>query len=392
MGVVSARFVVDKTVLFVGEALRGLGEVALLAPAEITSAALGAADVLWVGRDVRVDAALLEGSPVRLVATPTSGVDHLDIAWLRERDIAWVAAPDAYARSVALWWTVALATLAARRGLKLGEQRIGIVGLGRIGRLIEEIVTALGAKVMRCDPWRAGIEGPMRYVTLEEMCRTADLVTLHAPLVREGPEATLHMMNAAVLGGLSRDVIVVNAARGDLIDGAALREVQARKNLVTVLDAHPGEPAVSPGLVDAAAIATPHVAGYTVDARAEATRVIYEATCAHLGVRPTWRPDRRLPAPPVRVLACETRGLSDEAVLLKVLRRFYRIEDDDQALRRIVRGDDPALAYARYRAAYPPRREPNELRVELRPARPRVARVLAALGVEVGWLDEVKGG
>jgi erythronate-4-phosphate dehydrogenase len=383
------RFVVDENIPLAREALAPLGEVTALPSARLGPETVRDADILWTRSTVSVDAALLEGSRVRMVATATIGTDHLDIDWLTSRGIAWASAPGSNAPSVRLWWAAALGTLAERQQLALGRLRVGIVGVGQVGRRIEAFARALGCEVLRCDPPRAQVEGPQGFVSLSELCETCDVITIHVPLTREGPDATYHLFDAARLGALRPGTILINASRGQVIDTPALLAAQKAKDLTVLLDVYEGEPAVPPAVVQIAALATPHIAGHSLDGKVAGTRMIYDATCAHLGIRPQWNPERSLPPLPVRVLTLDTRELpedrADEVVVLKVVRRFYRIEEDDQALRDIVRLEEGArgAAFSRYRSNYPVHREPLGLELELVPPRPRAAAALTTLGVKI---------
>ena len=375
------RFVVDAEIPCATAALTPHGEVTALPGRAIEPAALAGADALWVRTTVRVDAALLAGTPVRFVGTVTSGTDHLDTAWLDERGIAWAAAPGCNAGAVALWWAAAVATVAAREGWALAGRRVGVVGVGQIGRRVEAFARALGAEVLRCDPPRARAEGAAGFLPLPELLPLADLLTLHVPLARGGPDPTWHLVGARQLGALPDGALLVNSARGPVVDSAAL--LAAGSRVTPVLDVFEGEPEVAPGLVAAAALATPHLAGHSLDGKVTAARMVYEGTCAALGLAPAWPAVADLGPPAPSRVEIATAGLSDEEVVLAALAPFYDIGADDAALRRIAAlpPGERGAAFERHRTAATAHREPLGVELHLSPPRARVAAALAVLGL-----------
>lgn len=376
----------DRNIPFVEETFASLGEVRTLPAAQLDAEAVREADVLLCRTTVKVGPALLDGSRVRFVATATIGTDHLDLGYLARQGIAWASAPGSNADSVALWFTCALATLCERRALDPAALRIGVVGVGHVGRRVAALARAFGPAPLLCDPPRARAEGAADFVELDELLAKADVVALHVPLSDEGPDATRGMIDAARLDRLRPGVVLVNACRGEVVDGAALRRVLESGRVVGALDVFPAEPTPDPGLVRAAAIATPHIAGHSLDGKVNGTDAVYRALCAHLGRAPAGSVTARLPRPEPDQLLLHTQERSDAAVLLEALRPFYDIGVDDGALRAIVAGEEAtrARAFRAYRDGYAVRREPRRVEVRLEPRRARVAAVLECLGMTVG--------
>ena len=376
------RIVADRNIALVSEAFASFGEVVALPASELTREAVKDADLLLIRSTVKVGPALLEGSRVRFVATATIGVDHLDLDWLASRKIAWASAPGSNADSVRQWWAAALVELAARER-DLSWARLGIVGVGEVGGRIERLWRALGGEPLLCDPPRAEREGRAGFVSLDELLASCELLTLHVPLAPAGPHPTRHLIDAARLARLPEGAWLMNASRGEVVDGAALKDALASGRLGgAILDVFEGEPAPSPSLIDRCALATPHIAGHALDGKVAGTRMIYRAACRFLDVQPTWQPS--LPeAPPLTI---ETSGRTDRAILLEAVRFGYPIADDDAALRQIVALPEAerALAFQRFRAGYRPRRELGAGPLFLRPERPELERVLRALEASVG--------
>jgi erythronate-4-phosphate dehydrogenase len=168
---------------------------------------------------------------------------------------------------------------------------------------------------------------------LDRVLEEADIVTVHVPLL----ETTHHMFHRGNLEGF----ILINTARGEVVDNRALlKAIDGDQLRGCVLDVWENEPDISPELLDVVDIGTPHIAGYSLDGKANGTRMIYEAACRHFGIKPVWKP--ALPAPPAIDLAGDLR---------QVVKRMYDITADDVALRANVRDFD------KLRAEYPVRRE-----------------------------------
>ncbi|MSP62240.1 MAG: 4-phosphoerythronate dehydrogenase [Myxococcales bacterium] len=379
------KIVADANIPYVAEAFGSLGEVVTLPARELDAERLQEADLVLVRSTVKVNEALLGASRARFVATATIGTDHLDVAWLESRGIAWAAAPGSNADSVAQWVASALLTIAERRRFTLGGLTVGVVGVGAIGSRVEGLARALGCTVLRCDPPRERAEGG-DFVPLDDLLEASVIVTFHVPLIRDGVDATFHLLDRARIERLDPRAIVVNASRGPVVDTAALALARREQLLAgLILDVFEGEPDVPPSVIAACDLATPHIAGHSLDGKANGTLAIYQAACAHLGVTPRWTPRRALPPPPLRRLVADARALTDESTALMVLRRFYAIEQDDAAMRQIAAlpEGERGIAFQRYRASYPERREPAGLDLQLLPPRPRAVALLAALGVNL---------
>lgn len=338
------RIVADANIAYVHDAFGALGDVTTLPSRELTPASVRDADLLLVRSTIRVDAALLTGSRVRFVATATIGIDHLDTAYLDGAGIRWVSAPGSNADSVVQWFAAALA-----RVPDVARRQLGIVGVGNVGARIERLFRALDVKPpLLCDPPRARREGGAAFVALDELLASCDLVTLHVPLTRSGPDATFQLLDAR---RLRPDAILINACRGEVLDTASALAVDNP----LLLDVFEGEPRPDRRLVARATLATPHIAGHSLDGKANGTKMIYDAACAFVGVAPTWNPRDSLPPPPGRVVV--DRRADGVAAALLAVAAGYDAREDDAALRALVDGGDDGSGFRRYRENYPERRE-----------------------------------
>jgi erythronate-4-phosphate dehydrogenase len=359
------RIVADENIPCVDEALGNLGSIERLAGRDIGPAAVADADVLLVRSVTPVAPPLLDESPVQFVGSATIGTDHVDRDYLQDRGIAFAHAPASNADSVADYVVAALLALAHRRGVSLRDRTVGVVGCGNIGGRLLRRLPALGLSVLPHDPPRAaaepGAEGP-DFVSLDTVLERADILTLHVPLTTDGPHATHHLVDAAVLGRLGPGAWLLNTSRGPVVEGdALLKTLRADRLGAAVLDVWENEPTPDPALVRAAALATPHIAGYAWDGKVRGTTMLYEAVCEHFGVEPTWSPAATLrPEHPsaLRGQAPDPR-LPRTDGLHHLARQAYDLGADDARMRRLL--DRPPGAqgayFQRLRATYPTRRE-----------------------------------
>ncbi len=323
------KIIADPNIPFVQEAFGPLGVVQLVPGRQMTPAIVREAEVLLVRSVTQVNAALLEGSRVRFVATATIGTDHVDEPYLVRRGIGFASAAGSNANSVAEYVVVALLELECHGTL-------GVVGVGNVGSKVVRYARALGLRVLENDPPRQRREPLPEFVSLEQVMAEADIITLHVPLTKTGRDATYHLFDPRQL---RRGTVLFNTSRGAVLENAAL--IAARQLGALVLDVWEGEPVVPLELLKRATLMTPHIAGYSFDGKVNGTRMIYEAVCRFLGVAPSWQP--QLPPPMQPVLIGED--------LRAVVRQAYDIRADDAALRRAP------TAFDRLRAEYPVRRE-----------------------------------
>ncbi len=337
----------------------------------ITPDAVRDADGLIVRSVTRVGEPLLAGSRVAFVGTATIGFDHVDTAWLASRGIGFASAPGCNANAVSEYIAAALFELSARFAIALRGASIGVVGVGNVGSRVASKAAALGMKVLLNDPPLGRSTGSSRYLPIDDLMG-CDIVTLHVPLTASGPDATRHLFDRLRIGAMKQGAILINSARGAVVDTPAVSEALAGGRLRgAVLDVWEGEPSVDPGLLSRATIATAHIAGYSADAKATASRMMYDAFCAHFGWKkdPLVRgglpePEHPLIGPDVVARKGERTGEARstreiEEALRRIVRIAYPIMRDDAALRgldAIAPADRPAY-FIRLRNEYPLRRE-----------------------------------
>jgi erythronate-4-phosphate dehydrogenase len=311
------------------------------------------------------------------------GTDHLDIPYLESRGIRWCGAAGCNAESVAEYVTAALLCLAVRHGLTLAGKTIGVVGVGHVGRLVVEKARALGLRVLRNDPPRQRAEGGHEFVSLDQVLAESDILTLHVPLTKTGPDATFRMADAAFFARIKPGCIYLNAARGGINVTDALLDAMDRGIVAhAVIDCWEGEPAYRADLLQRADLATPHIAGHSFEGKVMGTVMVYREACRFLGVQPAWSHEPLMPPSLAPEIAADASGRRPEAVLHEIVRRVYDIEADDRRLRDGATADDKKRAahFDRLRREYPIRREFRSTRTTLRGAPAGLGRTVAALG------------
>jgi erythronate-4-phosphate dehydrogenase len=378
------RIVADENIPLLDAFFAGFGEIRRLPGRAIDRAAVADADILLVRSVTPVTAEMLEGSPVRFVGTCTIGTDHLDLDYIQQQDIRWSSAPGCNARGVVDYVLGSLLTLAELEGVDLRERTYGVVGAGQVGGRLVAVLKALGWKVLVCDPPRQAAEGG-DFVDLEEIISRCDVISLHTPLTRAGGQPTHHLFDAARLARLQEGAWLINASRGAVVDNAALHDVLlARDDLQAVFDVWEGEPQVNLALADLCVIATPHIAGYSLDGRQRGTAQIYQALCRFLGQPAAIRLDDLLPRPWLSQVTLEA-GTDPAWALGMLCRGVYDPRRDDADFRRSL-VDDTAqqrLAFDALRKHYPPRREIDGLTVRLEGDAPQLRQLVEALGAQL---------
>ncbi|WP_069383873.1 4-phosphoerythronate dehydrogenase PdxB [Halomonas caseinilytica] len=377
------RIIVDANVPEAQRCFGALGQVVSVPGREIDAATVRDADALVVRSVTRVDEDLVRDSRLRFVGTCTIGTDHVDTRALSRHGIGFASAPGCNAEAVVDYVLVSLATLAEREGFRLTERRIGVIGVGNVGGRVLARLQALGIDCLACDPPRAEEEGGTGFVDLDTLIDDCDVLCLHTPLVEDGPHATRHLLDARRIAELTPGTLVLNAGRGDCVDGQALRgRLSGRGDIAAILDVWENEPGIDAALRDQAELATPHVAGYSLDGKLRGTHQIYRALARHVGLPARMGEAELMPAPPVPRLVLDA-GLEIEEALRVCMRAVYDPRRDHDALRQRARHLGLEEGFDACRANYPLRREFSTLEVVLEAAASHLAEPLSAAGFRV---------
>ena len=347
--------VVDENISFAEEAFSQFGEVRLLPGRKITRETLLSADALIVRSITKVDESLLRDTPVKFVGTATIGTDHIDLEYLNSNKIIFKDAAGCNADAVAEYVFTSISLLANEYSFSIEEKTLGVVGVGNIGSRVARLAESVGMKVLKNDPPLQRRTGSNEYVSLEKALN-ADIITFHVPLNLEGVDKTFHLINAEKLSSLKRGTILINASRGQVIDNSVLVKFIKEKSLLVNLDVWENEPDINIDLLNQVCIATPHIAGYSLEGKINGTVIIYNALCSFLQVKPMWNPIFQK----VREneITINYNGKLT-ATLTNIFKSAYAIKEDDARMRRIenLEKKDRSAYFDKLRKEYPFRRE-----------------------------------
>jgi len=279
------KVVIDHKIPYIKEAIEKIADEVVFLPGHaFTREVVKDADALIVRTRTHCTRELLEGSQVKFIATATIGYDHIDVDYCREAGITWTNCPGCNAGSVEQYVHSVLLLLEREKGLELEKSTIGIVGVGHVGSRVKRMAESLGMRVLLNDPPRAD-KGEQGFVDLETIARECDVITFHTPLNREGTYATYHLVDEDFLFSLKRTPYIINSSRGEVVDTASLlAALSAGKVKDAIIDTWEYEPNISRELMEVALISTPHIAGYSADGKANATRMSLEALCEFFGM------------------------------------------------------------------------------------------------------------
>jgi erythronate-4-phosphate dehydrogenase len=376
---------VDEAIPYLQPAFSPLGELRLFSGRGARACDMRHADALVVRSVTRVGPALLEGSPVRFVGTATIGTDHLDLDYLAARGIHVATAAGSNANAVSEYVTSALLVTAARKGWRLSEKSLGIIGVGRVGSIVERKAMALGMRVLLCDPPLRESTGEARYGFFADVAG-ADILTLHVPLTSDGPCPTRHMIGWSTLERLTPRQVIINSSRGAVVCGLDLKRALIGKRIGgAILDVWEKEPDIDRELLDLVDLGTAHIAGSSLDGKLAGTLMVLSELCRFFGLRQSW--DGRDVYPPPLRLSPKAGAKGQEAVASVVL-QAYDIRKDDASLRTLTEAAGRAAGenFDRYRIEYPLRSEFPHFVVG-RVEEPECARTLEALGFMVDQGD-----
>ena len=377
------KIVADENISLTDVFFGSLGEVVSMPGRTLKAARVVDADVLLVRSITRVNRELLANSKVRLVASATSGMDHVDVDWLQDQDIGFVHAPGCNADSVVEYVLSAINTLSEQPDFVLKNQVVGIIGKGHVGGRLLGRLSASGIRCLVYDPF-APATGTEQRVALDELVQMADIISLHTPLTTEGEHPTFHLLDERRIGLIRPGSVLINSSRGPVVDNQALLDRLQQKDIMVVLDVWEQEPDIPLDLLDHVAIGTPHIAGYSLDAKIRGAGMIYRALCRYYGLPVRIDINNVMPAPVLQGLTFSSSVRAEEAVTTAV-RAVYDVRMDDARLRLALRQgrETVPVIFDRLRKNYPARREFRSLKVHLHHTTPDVQALLEGQGFRV---------
>ncbi|MCM1290497.1 MAG: 4-phosphoerythronate dehydrogenase [Prevotella sp.] len=296
--------IADRVIPFLKGRLESYADVRYLDGTDFTAENLSEADALIIHTRNRITSDLLKGSQIKYIVTATIGTDHIDIPWCEASGIKVENAAGCNAPGVAQWvWSNILS-----QGMTPDETTVGVVGVGNVGKIVGEWGKNLGFNILVNDPPREKRgESPepiaAQWTGLEELLQRSDIITFHTPLTRKGEYPTYHLLNRELIEKIPAGRLILNAARGGVIDEEALLPYLTKSRLTAILDTWEGEPNIKPETLGAVLLGTPHIAGYSLEGKQRATRMAVEGVCRHFS----------LPLPDLSDLAAPYNGISPTA-------------------------------------------------------------------------------
>lgn len=270
------KIVVDQNIPLAQELFSDIGELVTLPGRDMRAIDLVDADILLVRSVTKVNKALIAGSNIKFVGSCTIGFDHLDTAYLDGCKITWTNAPGCNANAVVQYVFSAMAALRPH----WQQQKVGIIGCGNIGGRLYQRFKKLGIHVVVYDPFLSAGDCE-NLVSLDEVLQS-DIITCHTPLTHEGLFPTYHLLSRNQLAQIPSDTLLINSGRGPVIDNQALLDELKRRPVSVVLDVWENEPNIDRELLNKVMLATPHIAGYSLEGKEQGSYMIYQALCKYL--------------------------------------------------------------------------------------------------------------
>lgn len=368
-------------------------ELVPIAGGDVSAASLGNADALLTRTVTRVDATLLASAHLRFVGTASSGVDHIDTHYLKYRNIHFADAKGCNAAAVGDYVLAAIASCHRLPALLAGEI-VGLVGYGHVGHALAARLVALGARVMVYDPFVHNVTAGVEHVCLEDALG-CPIVSLHASLHGDYPHPSQNLIDSTRVGCIRDDALFINAGRGGLVTTGALLDLASR-GVTLVIDTWPGEPKISAELVSKVALATPHIAGYSTNAKINATDYLIDSLVSALGISESEvRADvtdevpmvldvsglSRVDTPARGDTLAQIDALTKLNALDKAISAVSCIVEDDAHFRRVWQSAPVSQTFESLREHYRLRHQISDLRVTLSEPRPDLVQILTAAGV-----------
>ena len=330
------KILIDENMPYAEALFSQLGEVVLKPGRTLSADDLVDVDALMIRSVTKVNEALLaKANKLKFVGTATAGMDHVDQDLLAKRGIFFTAAPGCNKVGVAEYVVSVLMVLSQQQGFSIFDKTVGIIGAGQVGSYLQQCLTGLGLNVLINDPPKQAEGDTREFTPLDTLLEQADVITVHTPITKDGQWPTHHMFDEAVLNQLRGDQILINAARGPIVDNNALKARLAKQDGFTAaLDVFEFEPQVDADLLPLVAFTTPHVAGYGLEGKARGTTMIFNSYCEFLGNELRANASDLLPVAPIPCMHLDRAW--DEAALFTLTQTIYDVRKDDALFRREI--------------------------------------------------------
>jgi erythronate-4-phosphate dehydrogenase len=346
------KIVVDDKIPFLKGVLEPYAKVEYYKGSEISRSVLKDADALITRTRTKCNKELLDGTKIKFIATATIGFDHIDTAYCDANGIKWTNAPGCNSGSVKQYIASVLIRLSINYGFNLSEKTIGIIGHGNVGSKIDSVAKALGMNVLVNDPPLQRIDSSLNFVSLEEIKQKADIISFHVPLNKEGIDKTFYMADESFFNSLKPGCLLINSSRGEVVKNSALKDALINLKLKgAVLDVWENEPNIDLELLQLLDFATPHIAGYSADGKANGTAMSVQVLSDYFGFNlKNWFPEN-VPLPDNANIKLDCKGKTKTEIISGLILATYDVKYDDARLRKSV------VTFEKQRGNYPLRRE-----------------------------------
>jgi erythronate-4-phosphate dehydrogenase len=374
----SIKIIADDKIPYLKGALEPFAIVQYVPGNEINHTILKDADTLITRTRTICNKDLLEGTKVKLIASATIGYDHIDTEYCNSEGISWTNAPGCNSGSVAQYIASALVRLSIKYNFDFSDKTIGIIGHGNVGSKVAHIAKILGMRVLVNDPPLKRNDKLPDSVSINEIYKQSDILTFHVPLNKDGMDKTLKMLDEEVLDSIKPGSMIINSSRGEIFDNEALKKALKNKKIKgAVLDVWENEPNIDTELLNLLDFATPHIAGYSVDGKANGTAMSVQAISKYyqFGLD-NWLPSN-LPKPENAEIKIDCKGKTRQAIFAEAILATYDIALDDRLLRNSVN------TFEEQRGNYPFRREFQIYTLSLTSDESHFANVLSEIGFKI---------
>lgn len=347
------KIIIDDKIPYIKEAAGRIADEVIYAPGkEFTPELVRDADALIIRTRTHCDRELLKGSRVKFIATATIGFDHIDTQYCTQAGIQWTNAPGCNSASVAQYIQSSLLVWKSTKNKRLDELTIGIIGAGNVGSKVARVAQDFGMHILLNDLPREEKEGNEHFASLNRIAEECDIITFHVPLYKEGKYRTFHLVDENFFRSLKRKPLIINTSRGEVVQtDALLNALNSQVISDAIIDVWEHEPDINRELLKKVLIGTPHIAGYSADGKANATRMSLDAICKFFRIAADYEINAPAPASPV------IHAKNHEEALL----RIYNPTEDSNRLK-----SRPEL-FETLRGDYPLRREEKAYTIKYEP-------------------------
>lgn len=377
------KIVADDKIPFLQGVLEPFADIKYFPGNQITREILKHADALVIRTRTKCTPELLEGTSVQFIGTATIGFDHINAQFCDKQNIQWTNAPGCNSSSVQQYIAAALLKISSEFRFSLKDKTIGIIGVGNVGSKVEKFARILGMKVLLCDPPRARKEGNSNFTKLEILLGESDIVTIHVPLNFGNEDKTYHLFDEKSFKMMKKGAFFINSSRGEVVDTTSVKTVLRSGRLSgAVFDVWENEPDIDLELMTNVFVATPHIAGYSTDGKANGTAMVVNALSEKFNFPlKNWYP-HEVPPPVQPVIEIDGKGKNNEEIIKEAIDHTYNINEDDRKLR-----SSPA-DFEKLRGDYPLRREFPAYSIKLSNSNKTILKLLEELGFKIVPLSD----